>query len=376
MSIINFRLRSDIKIGCGLLRDINEHISDFETLRPLIICDNNIVGSDYFNIIKPELDKILSNGVFYQLELNGEPSYELLSKIISEVNIYDIDSVISIGGGSTMDVGKGIALLSTNKTNPKKLKGFPTGLNNPLKHITIPSVIGSGAEASYNAVFVDEAEGKKLGINSINNFPSLVLVDPELSMSAPTSSVISSALDSLVHCVDSFGSKKSSSLSRMFSIEGFRNAWKFLTSGKINNSDARIELALASINGIYGLMNSGDGPTNGFAYYFGVKDKIPHGYAGGMFLKDVMRWNYDNGFHNYEKLIENTPTADMNMFFNQYSQILHEYSVPTLKDLGHNQDECIGLIDEISSALGGSFAGNPIRFDKYSAEWVLNQQFN
>ena len=58
---------------------------------------------------------------------------------------------------------------------------------------------------------------------------------------------------------------------------------EIFTSGKINNPDARIELALASINGIYGLMNSGDGSTNGFAYYFGVKDKIPHGYAGGMF---------------------------------------------------------------------------------------------
>ena len=143
-----------------------------------------------------------------------------------------IDSVMVLVD-KAMDAGKGIALLSTNKTNPKKLKGFPTGLNNPLKHITIPSVIGSGAEASYNAVFVDEAEGKKLGINSINNFPSLVLVDPELSMSAPTSSVISSALDSLVHCVDSFGSKKSSSLSRMFSIEGFRNAWKSLLAVKL-----------------------------------------------------------------------------------------------------------------------------------------------
>jgi len=312
---------------------------------------------------------------FYELELVGEPSYELLSEIISKIDISNIDSVISIGGGSTMDVGKGIALLSTNPTEPKKLKGFPTGLNNPLQHITIPSVLGSGAEASFNAVFVDEAEGKKLGINSINNFPSLVLVDPELSMSAPESSVISSALDSMVHCVDSFGSLKSSPVSRMFSVEGFRNAWKFLEEGKFNSAEARIKLALASINGIYGLMNSGDGPTNGFAYYFGVKDKIPHGYAGGMFLRDVMRWNYENGFDGYEKLIESTSTYDMNTFFDQYSEILRKYSVPTLKNIGYSQSECIALIDEISTALGGSFSGNPIGFDKNSAKWVLNQQF-
>jgi alcohol dehydrogenase len=161
----------------------------------------------------------------------------------------------------------------------------------------------------------------------------------------------------------------------MFSVEGFRNAWKFLEEGKFNSAEARIKLALASINGIYGLMNSGDGPTNGFAYYFGVKDKIPHGYAGGMFLRDVMRWNYENGFDGYEKLIESTSTYDMNTFFDQYSEILRKYSVPTLKNIGYSQSECIALIDEISTALGGSFSGNPIGFDKNSAKWVLNQQF-
>ena len=320
MSHINFRLKSDIKIGCGILKDIRDHITQTQASRPLIICDSNIIDTKYFNSIKPQLDKIIKNGLFYELELVGEPSYELLSEIISKIDIYNIDSVISIGGGSTMDVGKGIALLSTNPTEPKKLKGFPTGLNNPLQHITIPSVLGSGAEASFNAVFVDEVEGKKLGINSINNFPSLVLVDPELSMSAPESSVISSALDSMVHCVDSFGSLKSSSVSRMFSVEGFRNAWKFLTEGEFKIAEATIKLALASINGIYGLMNSGDGPTNGFAYYFGVKDKIPHGYAGGMFLKDVMRWNYENGFDSYEKISKKISNKNLKIFHDDFEK--------------------------------------------------------
>lgn len=376
MNEINFKLRSDIKIGRGTLSNFKSITASLDISNPLILCDKNICSSSYFKEIKPELDLCVNDGIFYMLELKGEPSYELLSELIQKIDISKIDGVISIGGGSTIDVGKGIAILATNPCEPKKLKGFPTGLNAPLKHITVPSILGSGSEASFNAVFVDESEGRKLGINSVNNFPSLVLVDPDITMSAPINAVISSALDCMVHCVDSFGSKKATPVSKMFSLEGFRNIWKFLTEENFNDASARMLLAQASIHGIYGLMNAGDGPTNGFAYYFGVKNKIPHGMAGGMFLKDVMTWNYENGYLDYEELLEKTSTNNMNQFFDTYSNILEKYSIPTLEHYGYKQNQCSDLSIEVSSALTGSFSGNPINFNEESAEWVLNKQFN
>ena len=375
MKSINFRLRSDIKIGSGLLCNFFEEVGVLNISKPLILCDVNIMEGDYFIKIKPLLEKYCIDGIFYELSLKGEPSYELLSKLLDDINLSEIDGVVSIGGGSTIDVGKGLALLAKNPFEPKTLKGFPVNLNKPLPHITIPSILGSGSEASFNAVFVDEAEGRKLGINYINNFPSLVLSDPDLSLSAPISSVIASALDSMVHCVDSFGSIKATPVSRMFSIEGFRNIWNFLNQEDILSSSSRIPLALASIHGIYGLMNSGDGPTNGFAYYFGVKDKIPHGMAGGMFLKDVMLWNYQHGYSDYEKLIQNTKTPTMNEFFLKFSSIQKKYSIPTLANYGYKASDSDGLSSEVASALSGSFSGNPLPFNQDSAKWVLDQQF-
>ena len=375
MKSINFRLRSDIKIGNGVLSNFTEEVANINISRPLILCDENIMAGDYFLKIKPLLDEYCLDGIFYKLSLKGEPSYELLSKLIQDIDLSKIDGVVSIGGGSTIDIGKGLALLAKNPSEPKTLKGFPINLNNPLPHITIPSILGSGSEASFNAVFVDEAEGRKLGINYINNFPSLVLVDPELTVSAPISAVIASALDSMVHCVDSFGSTKSTPVSRMFSIEGFRNIWNFLNEKDISSSSSRIQLAQASIHGIYGLMNSGDGPTNGFAYYFGVKDKIPHGMAGGMFLKDVMLWNHQQGYSDYEKLIQNTKTPTMDEFFLKFSSILEKYSIPTLANYGYKASDSEALSSEVASALSGSFSGNPLLFNQDSAKWVLDQQF-
>ena len=375
MGSIYFRLRSDIKIGESILLNFLEEVSSLKISRPLVICDENLISGDYFTKIKPQIDEYSKKGFFRSLSLKGEPSYELLSSLMEEIDISNIDGVVSIGGGSTIDIGKGISLLAKNPCEPKKLKGFPVDLDEPLPHITIPSILGSGSEASFNAVFVDEAEGRKLGINYINNFPSLVLVDPNLTMSAPLPSVIASALDSMVHCVDSFGSIKSSPVSRMFSIEGFKNVWDFLTDGDIYSPTSRIKLALASIHGIYALMNSGDGPTNGFAYYFGVKDRIPHGMAGGMFLKDVMLWNYKQGYMGYKNLIQNSNTPDIDIFFKKFSGILEKYSIPTLKDYGYTVDDCANLSVEVGSALVGSFSGNPLIFNEESANWVLDQQF-
>lgn len=372
---ISFRLRSDIVIQLGLITNFAEEVEALNLKRPLVIWDQNLKNSEYFETIKPGLLDFASNGMFMPLELTGEPSYELLADLLDELDMSSFDSIVSLGGGSLMDIGKGLALLASNPCEPKTLKGFPTGLNDPLPHITVPSVLGSGAEASFNAVFIDEAEGKKLGINSLNNFPTLVLVDPLLTMSAPKSVVISSALDCMVHSVDGFGSIKSNSISKMFSVEAFKNVWTYISERDLDDPEARLLLAQASILGIYGLMNSGDGPTNGFAYYFGVKEKIAHGMAGGMFLKDVMKWNFDHGYRAYDHLIRDTQTSDMDQFFEIFSRQLALFSVPTILDYGFKLADCESLSSEVSSALTGSFSGNPIPFNQDSAYWVLSQQF-
>ena len=108
-----------------------------------------------------------------------------LEKVKTELGKGSPDLIVAIGGGSTMDLGKGTALLLTNDVPALSLKGFPENINSPLPLITIPSIFGSGSEVSFNAVFIDENEGRKLGINTRKNFPTATLIDPLLTMSAP-----------------------------------------------------------------------------------------------------------------------------------------------------------------------------------------------
>ncbi len=372
---INFFLKSEITIQEGILLDLPKEIKKLGYKKPFLIFDENLLSGKYFKDFEKEFFKDIERGNSLGIKIINEPTYSFLKEIFEIVSKKNFDCLVSIGGGSLIDIGKGLCLLSTNDRDPFELKGFPEGLNKPLPHITVPSVIGSGAESSYNAVFIDETEGRKLGINSRNNFPIRVLIDPNLAKFAPKKVIISSALDSLVHCVDSFGSKKSSIISRNFSKIGFVNSWKFLTQKNFKERKYFSNLAIGSIFGIYALMYSGDGPTNGFAYYFGVKDKIPHGLAGGMFLRDVMKWNYENGYSGYQEILNELNYIDHSEFFRHFDALCLNFKVPNLKSFGYKINDLEMLSKEVSKSLRGSFEGNPILFDNDSAYKVLRMQF-
>ena len=369
---MHIRLRSEIIIGERVSSKIPQAISEVGGCKPLIIYDANLDASEYFSTVKKNTLLNIDAARIERLSLSGEPTYGLLTRLIDDLEPSKYDCVISIGGGSLIDIGKGLAMFSTNPGEPIEYRGFPSSIVTPIPHITVPSVTGSGAEASFNAVFINEDEDRKLGINSTQNFPAWVLSDPLLTESVPISVFVSSAVDSLVHSVDSFGSKKANPVTRGFSKIALNSAWRALYGEIIEGQASRTSLAVASVMGIYALMNSGDGPTNGFAYYFGVKNKLPHGLAGGMFLGEVMQYNSDNGF-SYGELLGDLYSGDDYAFYGAYDILRKKVSMPTLKDLGFDVKDKDILIPNIMSALSGSFDGNPVPFDESAVNWVLDK---
>ena len=375
MRTLNYFLSTNITMGEGELKNLNEHITALGSKTPIMIVDKSLEESEYLNDIIEIVKSKYKNLLIINNDLDGEPTYDYLEQKRNEVASFNPDLIIGIGGGSTMDIGKGVALLLTNNRPALELKGFPENVNDPIPLMTIPSIFGSGSEVSYNAVFIDQNEGRKLGINTRKNFPKRTLIDPLLTMSAPENIVISSAMDTLVHCVDSFGSNKSNPFSKMFSIEGFKRSFNTLLYEDIYIPNNRINLAIGSICGIIALMNSGDGPTNGLAYYFGVKNKIPHGLAGGIFLKDVMSWNHNNGYNEYHKFI-NSDVDSNSILFNRFEELYLKYKIPRLSDYGYGKEDINRLAKNVSSALEGSFSGNPIPFNLQSVKEILKTQLN
>ncbi|HWQ25425.1 MAG TPA: iron-containing alcohol dehydrogenase [Chlorobaculum sp.] len=373
---MNFFLSTDLCIGVNEALAVHEHLQSLGVKKPGIVYDASLTGSFYFQDVLRNINAVYANSVIYCNEFRGEPTYAHLENVAEFFRRESPDGLVAIGGGSTIDLGKGVALLLTNNVPALSLKGFPKDVSDPVPLVTVPSLLGSGAEVSFNAVFIDEAEGRKLGINSRKNFPKKSVIDPNLSMSAPMESVIASAMDSLVHCVDSFGSVKHTPISRIFSIEGFRRTFYALQQGQLDRAESRLDLAIGSVCGTTALMNSGDGPTNGFAYYLGVKHKVPHGLAGAIFLKEVMRYNFDNGYDKYALL--NPMRADVSAkdstseLLEQMDELYRQLEIPNLVPYGYGKGNVAELARNASSALSGSFAGNPVEFTEESARVVID----
>ena len=344
---------------------IKENIGIFS--KPALLYDAVLEGQSHFNIALKKLKEAFPKIDIQINDINGEPTYRYLNQLTNYFRNKNIDIVIAIGGGSTIDLGKGIAFLLNNKGNALKYKGFPKDVVDPLPLVTSPSLFGSGADVSYNAVFIDEEKGKKLGINSTKNFPNLAIIDSELTMEAPLSVIISSAMDTLVHCIDSFGSVKHTKMSKMYSMAGFTKTFNVLLKNKHMSLDYRNDLALGSICGITALMNSGDGPTNGFAYYLGVKHNVPHGLAGAIFLKEVMNFNIYKEYNGYEQLV---PSKNLVELMNNFENIYTNLNIPNLSNYGFKLNDMDNFVNEATNALSGSFSGNPIEFDKEAVKFV------
>ncbi len=374
---MNFFLSTDLVIGVNEALKLHDHLAPLSVKKPGIIYDVNVAGSLYFQEVLKNLTTAFSNAVVYCNEFGGEPTYGHLEAVAEFFRNNPPDAIVAIGGGSTLDLGKGIALLMTNNVPALSLKGFPAGVSDPLPLVTDPTLLGSGAEVSFNAVFIDEVEGRKLGINSRKNFPKKAVIDPRLSMTAPLESVIASAMDSLVHCVDSFGSIKHTALSRIFSVEGFQRTFYALRQNQLDRAESRLDLAIGSVCGTAALMNSGDGPTNGFAYYLGVKHHVPHGLAGAIFLKEVMHYNHTHGYEKYALLnpMHSTPSpkeATIELL-EEMDELYRLLRIPSLVPYGYGKGNVAEFARNASEALKGSFSGNPVEFTEESAFAVVSQ---
>ncbi len=222
MSNINLILNSTIVSG---EYSIIEIIKDkgFKFLG--IVCDEKLFqNSDHVRNMIVQLEE--QYAVLLKLyDHPFEPSYQYLDRLMEEIKEKNLNKTldvwIGIGGGSSMDTAKGLAILCKNDGPSIQYKGFPKDLNKPLPVIAIPSTTGSGSEVVYNASFIDEDSQVKMGINYTSHYPEISILDPVIVSSAPNSVLSSSGCDALVHSLEGFTSKNSNHVTRVFFYKSF-----------------------------------------------------------------------------------------------------------------------------------------------------------
>ena len=369
----DFNLKTHAIFGSERALDIPQHLMNLKHKDVAVIIDENVLKSDYAKKVANKIsDEVEGEYLFINYEGNKEPTYQMLDETMTLHRSFfgHIDCFVGIGGGSVIDFAKGLAFLTTNSGPAIQYRGFPQNIHNPIPTIAVPTTAGSGSEVTYNAVFVDEKEHKKLGINTTLNFPELAILDPLFLKDCPPSVMISSGLDALTHAIEGFGATKSNYLTRMFSYKALclilNNLPKAVKSKEIFYvSNMMLGAYLAGI----GLMNSGSGPAGAMSYILGPKFNVPHGLAGAVFLPHIVNHNekekaiyfdYNDWRGECDELYP--------MLYDLYKELGVDYT--SLKQFGIDESNVDILLKGVET-LQPAFNQNPVPFSIEDAKRII-----
>lgn len=343
-----------------------------------VLIDHNIVHHPITQALVARLEET-TDIVIFEVTV-AEPTYRYLEEARKPFMGSGIEGVIGIGGGSTLDTAKAIAVLVNNKESAVSYRGFDKMTEPVLPIIAIPTTAGTGSEVTPNASFVDDEINKKLGINGETIRPKYAFLNPEMPLSCPREVAVSAGIDALVHSVEAFAARKATWASKMYSMEAVGLLINNLERAVATREMDSIEKVFAgSLFAGIAMMNSGTGPAAAFSYPLGVHKKVPHGFAGGVFLPIMMAWNVQNGYHGYGDLVSAisddvssmSPMDRSECVVDCFKQLWKELNVPTdLRQYGFCSKDIDLFVDDILE-LKGALDQNPVQITEREIRMFL-----
>ena len=203
---------------------------------------------------------------------------------------FSADFIIGIGGGSALDAAKAAAVFAANDGLDEDGFYRKDWTSDPLPILLVGTTAGTGSEVTKVSVLTD-SKGRKHSIHDDRLFAAAAFGDPRYTMALPGSVTLSTGIDVLSHCAESYFSRKADEVSRAFSIRGIRLLFSPLSAaaaGEELNISQRTELYEASILGGLAICDTGTCFPHNVGYYLTERFGVPHGFASAMFFPAML----------------------------------------------------------------------------------------
>ena len=364
---INWNYPTSIWFGLNRIKEIQKACDDLNISNPLIVTDPGILQTDIITKINSSL-KAEAN-IFSQVKSNPTgTNVEAGVKIFNENNH---DGVIAVGGGSGMDTGKGIAFMSKQDrplwdfedigdwwTRAKSNVIYPI--------IAVPTTAGTGSETGRASVFTNEDSKEKKIIFHPKMLPSVVILDPDLTIPLPPSLTAYTGMDALAHCLEAYSSENFHPLSQGIALEGMKiiknNLIEAFNDGK--NIKARANMLATSCMGSIAFQK-GLGAIHSLSHPVGAIYNTHHGLTNAVFMPYVLKRNEDaikDKITDLSKYL-NLPNPSFQSFLDWIIDLRKLLNIPhTLNDLIH-EDSKLEAMSEMAFN-DPSTASNPIKLEK------------
>jgi alcohol dehydrogenase class IV len=305
MALITYLTR--IQFDFGALKLLDAELQLLGIRRPLIVTDKGVVAAGLWARVKEHLPGNMPLTIYDGTPEN--PTEAAMRDALAMYKAEGCDGIIAIGGGSPMDLAKGVALMATHpgpSLQPYAMvEGGAAKITAAVAPIVaIPTTSGTGSEVSRGGVIIMDS-GRKLAIGSPHLIPKLALIDPELTMGLPPHLTAGTGMDAFTHNIECFLSNAFNPPADGIALDGLEKAWKYVERATKDGSDreARYNMAMASMEGAMvfqkglGAVHALSHPTGGLKGY-----RLHHGTLNAVYLPAVLRFNEPAVGEKYRKV--------------------------------------------------------------------------
>ena len=291
MALINYL--TQINIDFGTLSLLKAECERVGIQKPLIVTD---VGVRAAGVLDKALLALgtMPHAIFDQTPSN--PTEAAVRAAVEVLKAHGCDGLIGVGGGSSLDLAKGVCIAATHpgslKTYATIEGGSPKITDAVLPLIAVPTTAGTGSEVARGAIIILD-DGRKVGFHSWHLMPKAALCDPELTLSLPPGLTAATGMDAIAHCMETFMAPSVNPPADGIGLDGLARGWSHIEQATRNGADrdARWNMMSASVQGALAFQK-GLGCVHSLSHSLGgVNPRLHHGTLNAIFLPAVIRFN-------------------------------------------------------------------------------------
>lgn len=279
--------------GSGAVGSLPGELEALGAARALLVMDRALSETELGKRVQEVFAQGPVEAVPY-FRISPEPGPELADEGAELARQERVDCIVGVGGGSSLDVAKAIGVLTKNEGKALDYVGLNLVKTPGLPTVMVPTTAGTGSETTFTAVFTMRGTKTKGGINSPFLYPTVAILDPELTLGLPPYPTAYTGMDALTHAIESYTSLQSHFVTDALSLEAVKIIAGSLRGAVFQggNLHHRTRMLQASYLAGLGLAMSGVGAVHALAYPLGAFFDIPHGIANALMLPYVLDFNF------------------------------------------------------------------------------------
>lgn len=284
---------TQIELDHGAIACLPQECDSAGIKRPLLVTDPGVRAAGVFDRALAALGD-RDHAVFDQTPSN--PTEAAVRAAAQLFRSHGCDGLVAIGGGSSIDLAKGVAIAATHdgalKTYATIEGGSAKITANVAPLIAVPTTAGTGSEVARGAIVIVD-DGRKLGFHSWHLLPKTAILDPDLTLGLPPLLTAATGMDAIAHCMETFMAPAINPPADGIALDGLERAWAHIERATRDGADrqARWHMMSASMQGAMAFQK-GLGCVHSLSHSLGgINPKLHHGTLNAMFLPAVVRFN-------------------------------------------------------------------------------------